>query len=191
MKLMVRISMALVAVAAAALSFQSLWRLGQLTGYGNLAWAFPLVVDLSAASSCAAWLDTKSRQAWGMTWAPLATSVLLNGTSHYLDSTGTSPAWLLVVAVAAVPPTVLGLCVHLAVSLGAESAPTRRWELSISTYRARGLLADISNGGRNLGRGAPLFSLLASLLIAAGLYTGWVRAGRPRGIATIPAHTKP
>ena len=173
MRLIVRGSMALVALAAAALSFQSLWRLGQLAGYGDLAWAFPLVVDLGAASSCAAWLHTKSRRALCMTWALLATSVLLNGTTHYLTSTGTAPGWLLVVAVAAVPPTVLGLCVHLAVGLGAKNAPTScreqdadddlaararqivaatpgigrnslAKELSISTYRARGLLAEIS-----------------------------------------------
>jgi hypothetical protein len=35
----------------------------------------------------------------------------------------------------------------------------------------------------NLGRGYPLASLVAALLIAGGLYVLWVRAGRPRGIA--------
>ena len=35
----------------------------------------------------------------------------------------------------------------------------------------------------NLGRGYPLASLAASLVIAATLYAMWVRAGRPRGIA--------
>jgi hypothetical protein len=134
------------------------------------------VVDLGAASSCAAWLHTKSRQALGMTWALLATSVLLNGTTHYLESTRTAPAWLLVVAVAAVPPTVLGLCVHLAVGLGVDDAPpsvstdsteqdlterarqlvaatpgigrnTLARELQISTHRARELLTTISANG--------------------------------------------
>lgn len=176
MKVIVRASMALVAIAAAALSFQSLWRLGQLAGYGELAWAFPLVVDLGAASSCAAWLHTRSRQALCMTWALLATSVLLNGTTHYLTSTGQSPGWLLVVAVAAVPPTVLGLCVHLAVGLGSDDArpavagaepeadlierarhvlaatpgagrTTLARELRISTYQARGLLTQLSANG--------------------------------------------
>jgi hypothetical protein len=180
MKLIVRVSMALVALAAAALSFQSLWRLGQLAGYGSLAWAFPLVVDLGAASSCAAWLHTRSRQALGMTWALLATSVLLNSTTHYLTSTNQTPGWLLVVAVAAVPPTVLGLCIHLAVDLRADDAApapadptstvdlverarlvlaatpgagrnTLARELRISTYRARGLLAQISTNGDDPG----------------------------------------
>ena len=35
----------------------------------------------------------------------------------------------------------------------------------------------------NLGRGYPLASLAAALLIAGALYALWVRAGRPRGIA--------
>jgi hypothetical protein len=110
--------MGLVALAAAALSFQSLWHLGVLAEYGDLAWAYPIVLDLGAAASCAAWLHTRGRQALGMTWALLTVSVLLNGTVHYLESTHQRPGWVLIVAVAAVPPAVLGLCVHLAVGLG-------------------------------------------------------------------------
>jgi hypothetical protein len=37
----------------------------------------------------------------------------------------------------------------------------------------------------NLGRGYPLFSLLATALIAAGLYLLWQRAGRPTGVEQI------
>lgn len=122
MRIIVRLSMTLVALAAAALSYQSLMHLGELCGYGGLSWLYPLVVDLGAAASCAAWLHARSRQALGMTWTLLATSVVLNGTTHYLTSTGTAPSWLLVVGVAAVPPTVLGLCVHLAVGMGRPGA---------------------------------------------------------------------
>ncbi len=35
----------------------------------------------------------------------------------------------------------------------------------------------------NLGRGQPVASLGAALLVAAGLYALWIRSGRPRGIA--------
>ncbi len=35
----------------------------------------------------------------------------------------------------------------------------------------------------NLSRGDPIVSLGAALIIAAGLWAAWVRAGRPRGIA--------
>lgn len=118
MRLVVRWSMGLVALAAAALSYQSLMTLAALAGYGRLAILYPLVVDCGAAASCAAWLHTRGRQPLAMTWCLLAVSVVLNGTTHYLTSTHTAPSWLLVVAVAAVPPTVLGLCVHLAVGMG-------------------------------------------------------------------------
>jgi hypothetical protein len=110
--------MAVVALAAAMLSYQSLMHLGELAGYGSLSALYPVVVDAGAAASCATWLHTRGRQPLVMTWGLLAISVVLNGTTHYLESTHTAPSWLLVVAVAAVPPTVLGLCVHLAVGMG-------------------------------------------------------------------------
>jgi hypothetical protein len=115
--------MALVALAAAALSYQSLMHLGELAGYGALSFLYPIVVDAGAAASCAAWLHTRGRQPLAMTWSLLAISVVLNGTVHWLESTGSSPSWLLVVGVAAIPPLVLGLCVHLAVGLGAQNGP--------------------------------------------------------------------
>lgn len=118
MRTTVRASMATVALAAALLSYESLMHLGVLAGYGGLSFLFPIVVDAGAAASCATWLHTRSRQPLLMTWALLAVSVILNGTVHFLTSTHTAPNWWLVVAVAAVPPTVLGLCVHLAVGLG-------------------------------------------------------------------------
>ncbi len=37
----------------------------------------------------------------------------------------------------------------------------------------------------NLARGYPLISLTAALLVAAGLYWRWVRAGRPLGLESI------
>jgi Protein of unknown function (DUF2637) len=118
MKLLVRVAMTAVALAAAALSYQSLTHLGALCGYGTLAWLYPLVVDLGAVASCAAWLHTRGRQPLLMTWALLATSVGLNGTDHFLASTMLAPSWWLIVAIAAVPPTVLGCVVHLAVGIG-------------------------------------------------------------------------
>lgn len=117
MKLFIRIVMGLVALAAGALSFQSLMHLGELCGYGGLAWAYPVTLDLGAAASCASWIHERNRQALGMTWAMLAISVVLNGTLHYLQAASTSPSWVLVVLVAAVPPAVFGLVVHLAVGV--------------------------------------------------------------------------
>lgn len=40
----------------------------------------------------------------------------------------------------------------------------------------------------NLGRGYPLLSLLATALIAAGLYVLWVRSGRPTGLEEVERH---
>lgn len=120
-------SIALVTVAAFALSFQSLMKLGELAGYGGLAWLYPLCVDLGTVSSCTAWLATRSRQAFWMTWSLLAISVLQNGTVHWLIATGQKPEWWLITLVATVPPCVLGLTVHLGVTLGrAQSEQTRQ-----------------------------------------------------------------
>lgn len=125
MKLFIRVVMGLVAVAAGALSFQSLMHLGELCGYGTLSWAYPVTLDLGAAASCASWIHERNRQALGMTWAMLTVSVVLNGTLHYLQAEASAPSWVLVVLVAAVPPAVFGLVVHLAVgqSQVAESGP--------------------------------------------------------------------
>jgi hypothetical protein len=89
--------MRLVALGAAALSYQSLMQLAVLAGYGRLAVLYPLVVDAGAAASCAAWLHTRGRQPLIMTWALLAVSVVLNGTTHYLESTLTPVSRLRVV----------------------------------------------------------------------------------------------
>lgn len=123
MKLFIRIVMGLVALAAGALSFQSLAHLGELCGYGSLSWAYPVTLDLGAAASCASWIHERNRQALGMTWAMLSVSVVLNGTLHYLQAEATAPSWMLVVLVAAVPPAVFGLVVHLAVGQS-NGAPT-------------------------------------------------------------------
>jgi amino acid transporter len=42
----------------------------------------------------------------------------------------------------------------------------------------------------NLLRGWPMLSLAATLLIAAGLYVRWTRAGRPTGIEDVEAHAE-
>ncbi|MEU6148122.1 amino acid permease [Streptomyces sp. NPDC047081] len=42
----------------------------------------------------------------------------------------------------------------------------------------------------NLLRGWPVLSLAATLLIAAGLYARWTRAGRPSGIEDVEAHAE-
>lgn len=163
MKNLIRAVMGLVALAAAALSFQSLMHLGELCGYGRLAFAYPLTLDLGAVASCAAWMHERNRQALGMTWAMLAISVVLNGTVHYLDTERSTPSWLLVVLVAAVPPAVLGLVVHLAVGRPAAVAeqpelddvdePAAEAEAEVTAElaeRAREVLAQRPGAGRGV-----------------------------------------
>jgi amino acid transporter len=42
----------------------------------------------------------------------------------------------------------------------------------------------------NMARGDPIASVAAALLIGGGLYTFWVRAGRPRGVADVVAESE-
>jgi hypothetical protein len=132
MKPLVIVTMVLVAVAAFALSFQSLKTLGTLSGYGDLAWLYPVVVDLGTVSSCVTWLGTRSRQAFWMTWSLLGVSVLQNGTVHWLIATHQTPEWALITLVATVPPIVLGLTVHLGVGLGREQAAQAKTEREVA-----------------------------------------------------------
>jgi hypothetical protein len=95
--------MLLVAASAFALSFATLRTLARLAGYGTLAWLYPVTIDVGTVESCAAWLVSRSRQAFHMTWALLTASILLNGGEHWL------PAWWLITLIAMAPPAILGV----------------------------------------------------------------------------------
>lgn len=164
MRTVVRISMALVAVAAFALSFQSLMELGALAGYGRLAFLYPVVVDLGTVSSCTAWLATRSREAFWMTWTLLGISVVQNGTVHWLIATGQRPEWWLVTLVATVPPLVLGLTVHLGVGLASSEkiGPAGHIDLSEGSngnFENDQDRADTSSGQEEGVIGAPTMGL--------------------------------
>lgn len=116
--------LAVVALAAAVLSFSALRDLAILCGFHErLAWLLPVVVDAGAATGCLIWLGTGStaralRFARALTWVLLASSVAGNAVVHYLAAYSLRPIWWLVVAVSAVAPAVLGAVVHLAVLVG-------------------------------------------------------------------------
>lgn len=116
--------LAVVATAAAVLSFASLRDLAVLCGFNErLAWLLPVVVDAGAATGCLIWLGTGStvralRFARALTWVLLASSVAGNAVVHYLAAYSLRPAWWLVVLVSAVAPSVLGSVIHLAVLVG-------------------------------------------------------------------------
>jgi hypothetical protein len=72
----------------------------------------------------------------------------------------------------------------LAMARFSRAARHRRW-LAFNLFGAVVVAFTLAV---NLARGTPVVSLAASLLIAAGLYVTWVRAGRPRGIASSATH---
>lgn len=116
--------LAVVAAAAAVLSFSALRDLATLCGFSTrLAWLLPIVVDAGAATGCLVWLradrgSIPTRFARSLTWLLLASSVAGNAVVHGLTAYGLRPAWWLVVLVSAVAPAVLGAVVHLAVLVG-------------------------------------------------------------------------
>ncbi|MBW0090508.1 DUF2637 domain-containing protein [Pseudonocardia sp. KRD-184] len=120
----------IVAGAAAVLSFAALRDLALLCGFApSLAWLLPVVVDAGAAAGSLVWLGQWSppdadRYARALALLLLGGSVAGNALGHGLEAYGVQPHWLVVVAVSAIAPTVLGALVHLMVLVGRpEAAP--------------------------------------------------------------------
>ncbi|MBN9101787.1 MAG: DUF2637 domain-containing protein [Pseudonocardia sp.] len=112
--------LAVVAMAAAVLSFSALRDLGLACGFDpRLAWLVPIVVDAGAAAGSVSWLSQPSPVArvFGRRLAVvlLAASVIGNGIAHLLEAYRLEAPWWLVVAVSALAPCVLGAVVHLVV----------------------------------------------------------------------------
>lgn len=112
----------LVAVAAAVSSFSALHGLAVLCGFGWTAPLLPLVVDVGAGAGTLVWLtrgpDTARAYGRALALTLLGLSVAGNALAHGLAAAGLRPHWLVVVAVSAVAPAVLGAVVHLAVLAG-------------------------------------------------------------------------
>ncbi|WP_160148951.1 DUF2637 domain-containing protein [Amycolatopsis alkalitolerans] len=113
--------LALVAFAAAALSFDTLLDLVRRSGTaGWLAPLFPVCLDAAGIGATQLWLSpamsTRTRRsARTLALAMIFLSIVGNSLDHALVAYGWRPSWLVLVAVAAVPPAVLGAVVHLAV----------------------------------------------------------------------------
>lgn len=116
--------LAVVATAAAVLSFSALRDLALLCGFHEqLAFLLPIVIDAGAGAGCLVWLGTNSAEqarvfARSLTWTLLASSVAGNAVVHGLSAYHLAAPWWLVVAVSAIAPGVLGAVVHLAVLVG-------------------------------------------------------------------------
>ena len=112
--------LAVVAIAAAVLSFDALRHLAVMVGTpGALAWLLPVTVDAAAVVATRVWLAGGApARAWRfarvLALTMVALSVAGNAVSHWLVAYQVDPAWWAVVAVASVPPLVLGATAHLA-----------------------------------------------------------------------------
>jgi len=117
-----------VAAAAAALSFASLTDLAARCGTtAYLAWLLPLCLDAAALVSTRVWLAPDSgaavrRAARFIAITMLVLSVAGNGVDHALVAYHFAPPWWVLVAVAAVPPAVLGAVAHLAALTAGDHA---------------------------------------------------------------------
>ncbi|GAA1858178.1 hypothetical protein GCM10009836_42950 [Pseudonocardia ailaonensis] len=116
--------LAVVAAAAAVLSFAALRDLARLCGFDpRLAWLLPVVVDAGAAAGSMVWLgddavDEARRFARSLALGLLVLSVAANALGHALEAYRLEPVWWVVVVVSGVAPAVLGAVVHLAVLVG-------------------------------------------------------------------------
>lgn len=112
--------LAVVAIAAAVLSFDALRHLAVMVGTpATLAWLLPVTVDAAAVVATQVWLaggapERARRFARMLALVMVALSVAGNAVSHWLVAYQVEPAWWAVVAVASVPPLVLGAVAHLA-----------------------------------------------------------------------------
>lgn len=93
--------LAVVAAAAAVLSFASLRDLAVLCGYPTrLVPLFPIGADAGAVAACLTWLGGRSAATpvgRRLTWLLLCASVALNAVVHALTASGLGPTWWLVV----------------------------------------------------------------------------------------------
>lgn len=116
--------LAVVATAAAVLSFSALRDLALLCGFAeHLAWLLPIVIDAGAATGCLVWVradrgSAPTSFARSLTWLLLGSSVAGNALIHGLTAYSLRPTWWTVVIVSAIAPAVLGAVVHLAVLVG-------------------------------------------------------------------------
>lgn len=135
-----------VAVAAAVLSFSALAGLAELAGVSGavplpagggfrLAWLLPIAVDAYAVTATRVWLRTAGtvrtrRYARRNAIGAIALSVAGNAAYHALTAAGVTSladvraGWVVVVAVSAVPPVMLGLVGHLHALVSEDHRPT-------------------------------------------------------------------
>lgn len=108
------LGLALVAVAAAVLTFTTLFQLAVTAGYSPwLAWLLPIAVDAAGLVALRVWLRHGAELAKRLALSCIALSVAGNATQHGLAAYGLPAPWWVIVVVSAVPPSILAAVVHL------------------------------------------------------------------------------
>jgi hypothetical protein len=152
--------LAIVALAAAVLSFASLRNLASVCGTpSTLAWLLPVCIDAAALVATRVWLSAGSpsgavHQARLLALGALALSVLGNAADHALTAYKIVPPWWGVVAVGAIPPAVLGGVAHLVGLLNVRNEEPQVTEPGDDLVgRARFVVAAGEAEGKSVGRG--------------------------------------
>jgi Protein of unknown function (DUF2637) len=116
----VLVGMTVAAASAAVASFSGLRGLAEAAGWpARLAWLLPLTIDAYAMTSARVWLAATTRTPAARRFAranalgAIAASTAGNAAYHALAAGLLTVTWPIVVAVGAVPATVLGLTAHL------------------------------------------------------------------------------
>lgn len=153
--------LAVVATAAAVLSFSALRDLALVCGFdARLAWLLPVVVDAGAAAGSLVWLGR---------WAPtparrfarvlalllLGGSVAGNALGHGLAAFAVAAPWWVVVLVSAVAPAVLGAVVHLAVLASGREREDDPTPLPPGDHPAGDEREEVSDTGRETPTDPP------------------------------------
>lgn len=116
----VLVGMTIAAASAAVASFSGLRGLAEAAGWpSRLAWLLPLTIDAYAMTSARVWLAATTpttaarRFARANALGAITASTAGNAAYHAIGAGLLTPGWPIVVAVGAVPATVLGLTAHL------------------------------------------------------------------------------
>lgn len=127
------LGIALVALAAAAISCWTLFRLGVRIGLpAPLAMLLPVSIDAQAALAAREWLSPDAPQptrayACGLVITAVVVSVAGNATEHLLATLALPTPLVVIVAVSAIPPIALAATLHLG-ALTARRASVERVE---------------------------------------------------------------
>ncbi len=140
----VLVGMTMAAASAALASFSGLRGLAEAAGWpGRLAWLLPLTIDAYAMTSARVWLAATTRTAGARRFAranalgAIAASTAGNAAYHAIGAGLITASWPIVVAVGAVPATVLGLTAHLH-ALRGRDVPSVRTEFGPSASTVDG-----------------------------------------------------